>query len=85
MKKAALVAAALVFGVLASTTVMAENTKVDKLTVQFVPSREPDEIITATEPLEGMLQAELSELTRGQVQAEVIEFEPETIMPMNSF
>ena len=62
MKKAALVAAALVFGVLASTTVMAENTKVDKLTVQFVPSREPDEIITATEPLEGMLQAELSEL-----------------------
>ena len=30
-------------------------------------------------------QAELSELTRGQVQAEVIEFEPETIMPMNSF
>ena len=30
-------------------------------------------------------QAELSELTRGQVQAEVIEFEPETIMPLGAF
>lgn len=30
-------------------------------------------------------QAELSELTRGQIQAEVIEFEPETIMPLGAF
>lgn len=30
-------------------------------------------------------QAELSELTRGQVRAEVIEYEPETIMPIGSF
>ena len=62
MKKAALVAAAVLFGTLISFPVMAENIKVDKLTVQFVPSREPDEIITATEPLEGMLQTELSGL-----------------------
>lgn len=30
-------------------------------------------------------QAELSELTRGQVQAEVIEYEEETIMPLGAF
>lgn len=30
-------------------------------------------------------QAELSELTRGQVQAEIISFEPETIMPLGAF
>lgn len=34
--------------------------KIDKLTVQFVPSREPEEIITATEPLKDMLKVELS-------------------------
>lgn len=34
--------------------------KIDKLTVQFVPSREPEEIITATEPLKDMLKEELS-------------------------
>lgn len=37
----------------------AENTKVDKLNVYFVPSREPEEIVTATEPLKDMLKAEL--------------------------
>ncbi|MBM0047062.1 PhnD/SsuA/transferrin family substrate-binding protein [Anaerococcus sp. mt242] len=37
-----------------------ENQKIDKLTVQFVPSREPDEIITATEPLKDMLKEELA-------------------------
>ena len=34
--------------------------KIDKLTVQFVPSREPEEISTATEPLKDMLKEELS-------------------------
>ncbi len=39
----------------------AEGTKsIDKLSVAFVPSREPDEIITATEPLKGMLKDELA-------------------------
>ena len=38
----------------------AENKKVDKLNVYFVPSREPQEIVTATEPLKDMLKTELS-------------------------
>lgn len=32
---------------------------IDKLTVAFVPSRDPEEIVTATEPLKGMLKEEL--------------------------
>ena len=35
------------------------NTKIEKLVVGFVPSREPDEIVTATEPLKAMLTTEL--------------------------
>lgn len=35
--------------------------KVDTLNVYFVPSRDPDEIITATEPLGDMLKTELTE------------------------
>lgn len=42
------------------TTAQAANKKIDKLKIAFVPSREPDEIITATEPLKGMLTAELA-------------------------
>ncbi len=34
--------------------------EIDKLSIAFVPSREPDEIITATEPLKGMLKDELA-------------------------
>lgn len=34
---------------------------VDKLSVAFVPSRDPDEIVTMTEPLKEMLQEELAE------------------------
>ncbi|MBE5973754.1 phosphate/phosphite/phosphonate ABC transporter substrate-binding protein [Lacrimispora xylanisolvens] len=37
----------------------AENKKIDKLNVYFVPSREPQEIVTATEPLKGLLKTEL--------------------------
>ena len=45
----------------ASTSVDENGTKViDKLTVAFVPSRDPEEIVTATEPLKGMLQEELA-------------------------
>lgn len=40
----------------------AENKKIDKLSIAYVPSREPQEIITATEPLKGMLQEELAKL-----------------------
>lgn len=42
------------------TAAQAANKKIDKLKIAFVPSREPDEIITATEPLKGMLTAELA-------------------------
>ncbi|SHJ79605.1 phosphonate transport system substrate-binding protein [Anaerocolumna jejuensis DSM 15929] len=34
--------------------------KIDKLTVYFVPSREPDEIVTATDPLKALLKDELA-------------------------
>ncbi|WP_026651512.1 phosphate/phosphite/phosphonate ABC transporter substrate-binding protein [Butyrivibrio proteoclasticus] len=46
----------------ADTTDIAEPVKVDKLTIGFVPSREPDEIVTATEPLKEMLTTELAGL-----------------------
>ena len=40
----------------------AETVKIDKLTIGFVPSREPDEIVTATEPLKALLTDELATL-----------------------
>lgn len=40
-------------------TSKAENKKIDKLNVYFVPSREPQEIVTATAPLKDMLKTEL--------------------------
>ncbi|MEY8354477.1 phosphate/phosphite/phosphonate ABC transporter substrate-binding protein [Lachnospiraceae bacterium 54-53] len=43
----------------APTEAKAENRKVGKLNVYFVPSREPEEIVTATEPLKDMLKEEL--------------------------
>lgn len=43
----------------ASAEAKAENKKIDKLNVYFVPSREPEEIVTATEPLKDMLKNEL--------------------------
>ena len=36
------------------------NSQIDTLRVAFVPSREPEEIITATEPLKEMLITELA-------------------------
>lgn len=37
-----------------------ENVQVDELSVQFVPSRDPEEITTATEPLKDMLIEEMA-------------------------
>ena len=47
-----------------STTASSEtsNKKIDTLRIAFVPSREPEEIITATEPLKQMLTDELATL-----------------------
>lgn len=42
------------------TPIQTANKKIKKLVIAFVPSREPDEIITATEPLKGMLTTELA-------------------------
>lgn len=36
--------------------------KLDKLSIGFVPSRDPQEIVTATEPLKGLLKDELAKL-----------------------
>ena len=38
----------------------AENVHLDTLNVYFVPSRDPQEIVTATEPLSGLLKTELA-------------------------
>lgn len=39
-----------------------EMKQVDKLSIAFVPSREPEEIITAVEPLKGLLTEEMAKL-----------------------
>ena len=46
----------------ASDTQETGNKTIDTLRIAFVPSREPDEIITATEPLKQMLTDELAKL-----------------------
>ncbi len=58
MKKmlALLLAIALIVG---CTTAMAEAVKMDKLTLEFVPSKDADVIITGTKNLPELLQAEL--------------------------
>lgn len=40
----------------------AENVHLDKLNVYFVPSRDPEEIVTATEPLSNLMKEELAGL-----------------------
>ena len=69
MKKMAsrLLAGAVCAGILAGsgTVLYAEeggNKQIEKLSIAFVPSREPEEIITATEPLKEMLTTELAGL-----------------------
>ncbi len=58
MKKAISLLLVLIM-VLGAFTGCAGNSGNDKLTVYFVPSREPDEIIAATEPLKTLLKDEL--------------------------
>ena len=43
-----------------SQTASAENVHLDALNVYFVPSRDPEEIVTATEPLSDLLKNELA-------------------------
>jgi len=43
-----------------SSTETTDETNLDKLTVYFVPSRTPEEIVTATEPLKNLLKEELA-------------------------
>ncbi len=45
-----------------ASTEASGNESVEKLTIGFVPSRNPDEIITATEPLKDLLKDELAKL-----------------------
>ena len=45
-----------------SDTQESGNKTIDTLRIAFVPSREPEEIITATEPLKQMLTDELAKL-----------------------
>lgn len=45
-----------------STEAKAENVHLDTLNVYFVPSRDPDEIVTATKPLSKLLKDQLSTL-----------------------
>ena len=47
-------------GANSSETSATEGKAIDKLTVAFVPSKEPEEIVTATEPLKDMLKEELA-------------------------
>lgn len=47
-------------GANSSETSATEGKAIDKLTVAFVPSKEPEEIVTATEPLKEMLKEELA-------------------------
>lgn len=49
-------------GAVSASQAQAGNKAIDTLRIAFVPSREPDEIITATEPLKQMLTDELAKL-----------------------
>lgn len=44
----------------AETDTQTEGKTIEKLSVAFVPSKDPEEIVTATEPLKGMLKEELA-------------------------
>lgn len=47
-------------GTTETTEVTTEAKNIDKLNVYFVPSKEPEEIVTATEPLKALLKDELA-------------------------
>lgn len=44
------------------TTQVGENKSLEKLSIGFVPSRDPEEIITATDPLKDLLKEKLADL-----------------------
>lgn len=46
----------------AEAEALAENVHLDTLNVYFVPSRDPEEIVTATEPLSNLMKTELAGL-----------------------
>ncbi len=50
----------LVFGMTACGEKKTEDKTIDKLTIAFVPSKDPDEILTAAKPLEQMLKTTLA-------------------------
>lgn len=64
IKKAGLIlTAAMAIASVAGPAVSAqEATQIDELSIGFVPSRDPEEIVTATEPLEQLLIDELANL-----------------------
>ena len=63
MKKVvAILMAALMF--LSCTAALAENIKLDKLTFEFVPSKDADVIITGTKNLPQLVQAEMAKQTQ---------------------
>ena len=63
-KKAALTvaSAATLVSVAMPAVAAQETTQIDELSIGFVPSRDPEEIVTATEPLEQLLIDELAKL-----------------------
>lgn len=61
MKKFAVLVLALLM-VLTSVSALADNVKMDKLTFQFVPSKDADVIITGTANLPELVQAEMAKL-----------------------
>ena len=59
MKKLVSLVLALVM-VLSSAAALADNIKMDKLTLEFVPSKDADVIITGTKNLPDLLKAEMA-------------------------
>lgn len=59
MMAGSLLTLSLLTGCLGSPTTEEDSSKIGTLNVAFVPSKDPDQIITATEPLKEILKAEL--------------------------
>ena len=59
MMAGSLLALSLLTGCVGSSTTEEDSSKIETLNVAFVPSKDPDQIITATEPLKEMLKTEL--------------------------
>ena len=61
MKKLAVLVLALILA-FSAVSALADNVKMDKLTFQFVPSKDADVIITGTKNLPELVQAEMAKL-----------------------